>query len=183
MKRSVALTGMVFTLVIGFAGASALQASGLGMPSAPNKDALLDKLAGEWEMEGTHHMGGMEIPFTGTRLFEWVCGSRYLLERGTEVAKGGAGSHEYLSLSQATGDGTYKMWFFDQMGNTLTGTGKADGSSIVWELDMEMMGAKGRSRIGLDDDGNLTDDGEIQMAGSEEWSKSRITKSKKKAAK
>ena len=181
MKRSVALTGMVLALVVGFAGASALQEGGMGMPAAAKKGALLDKLAGEWELEGTMYMGTMEIPFTGTTHIEWVCGGRYLLERTTEVPKGMPASHEYLAITQATGNGTYKMWFFDQMGITVTGAGKADGNSIDWEMDTP--GGKGRSRLAVAEDGTVTSDGEIQMAGSDEWTKSRVTKSTKKAAK
>ena len=67
------------------------------------------------------------------------------------------------------------------MGNSVTGTGKADGDDIRWEIDMAMMGAKGRSKIGLDDDGNLVDDGELKMGGGD-WTKSRETRSKKKDA-
>lgn len=115
-------------------------------PPAPQLKEL-ERLQGDWTTKGTIQFIAAKEPVltTGSNSAAWECDGRFLVDRST---------YDLGPLGQMTGisiwtwdanDKTYRMWWFDGLGESARGTARFDGDSQTWHV--RTRGTNGRCSV------------------------------------
>ena len=137
MSKLVATCLLAVGILVGFAGAFALQDMGEGnqeehVAPLPTDDEYMNRMVGTWEWKGTSYvLSGQQAPFVATEKNEWILNGQFLHTR-YEMNIGGVMVYEAAGLMRKdpkTGD--YKGWWFDAMGDVSTGTSKLEGDTLT----------------------------------------------------
>ena len=133
-RRSVARLGRILAaaLALSTARATGLPAQEAAPgPKRPFQDALLEKLAGDWEI--MRAMRDKEVRNRASA--RWILGHQFLELRMTDVASPPA-YEALVLLGEGSGDGRYVVYWCDTWGGpfSATGVGRRAGDTIEFEL-------------------------------------------------
>ena len=175
MRKTFMIGILAIGVVIGFAGASALQEG--TMPKGdeddmkaptPLDDPMSDKMVGTWKWEGKMWHEGAEMPLNASEEIHWGIGHQFVLHSYKSYMPDGTVAYEALGVGRPdpkTGKTT--LWWFDNHGSlsVFNGQRTENGETAMAEGDHGNM----KSSVTMNEDGTVRHEMQFQPPGSDEW--------------
>ncbi|MCZ6689561.1 MAG: DUF1579 family protein [Planctomycetota bacterium] len=175
MSKLIATCLLAVGILVGFAGAFAMQDMGEGdqeeqIAPLPTDDSFMNRMVGTWEWKGTSYPpNGEQAPFVATEKIEWVLNGQFL-QSSYKMNVGGVMVYEGAGFTRKDPkSGDYKGWWFDALGDVSTGTSTVEGDTITGIGES----AKGKDRhtCTFNADGTATALMERQWKGTDKYLK------------
>ena len=175
MRNSFVIAVLAIGVVIGFAGASALQEGekpagdegGMALPE-PLNDPISDAMVGKWKWEGKMWHEGQEMPAVAEEVIHWALNNQWVVHGYKMYDADGGVSYEAMALGRPNlEDGTTKLYWFDNHGSVSIWDGKRTetGEEATTENEWGNM----KMTVTANEDGSVHHKMWFMPEGAEEW--------------
>ncbi len=178
MRNSFVIAVLAIGVVIGFAGASALQEG--TMPKgdeghddsmeapAPLDDPVTDQMVGKWKWEGKMWHEGQEIPLVAEEMINWALNKQWVMHGYKSYKPDGSVAYEAFGVSRPDpSTGKTKLYWFDNHGDMTTWDGQR--TEMGEEASTEASFGKMKMTIAINEDGTVNHKMWMMPKGVEEW--------------